>query len=463
MFNYDKTELKSPMSLRFHDKKYAHYLKEWRANVKLAKSSTISKDDCVDISENRPLTSYDKLALAYMYIVGNIQETDLEHLCTQYSTFNLVPLKCLQKIANIVKSKKLDQKVSDNFIKDEVLPTLLENSSIYKTLKAHTFKPWLGDRLLGTYEAVSLSSAKFKLQFNFDTSDYKLLAMSFKNMSSLIDERITQILNSVEKSVDNKNKRRSLGIEELDALSKRLKEISQNKQKDLIYTRRLFEAYSANGYRVWNSLARGETRLSDEARKLITISSTDEIDAFLLNLCYLDDMNIALRSGLVELKPSSTEKKEDIYLYRGVDIPGALRWFKITSLSSNSRNMEIVKKALADEIIKKIGTDGFIVSDAAPMSTSRSKYAAEKFSRSYKNPGPGTAVVVFITAPGNKFKGIDISEISAYPGEQEILLPAGVKLKVTKCEYDSTRGYNSIIKVFANVVSDWSDLNTKKK
>lgn len=219
--------------------------------------------------------------------------------------------------------------------------------------------------------------------------------------------------------------------------------------------------YSGNEYKTWNALARGMTSLKGHTLDIIAKTSTRNIDDFLLNLYYLNDINSALRKGRVDLNFSHLKNSNnDVYLYRGINICGAASWFNITIPKKANCTIQEIRKTFATELTKKINsTHGLEVIDTAPMSTSYSEDVAKIFSQdsTYSN----NAIVMKIKAPGNRLKGIDMSLYSIHQDEEEILLPAGVKLKITKCEYDEKN--NDAVVVYAEIINEWNDLNTNQK
>lgn len=463
MLFFDESLVKNTKTLEFGNKKFAKYLENYRKQAYIAKTTSFSNEHSSYNSKSREFTSYDKLALAYFYIYLEINDIHLINLCKKHRNLSEIFPEILIKIQKTINSNNFITKINENFIKNNILPTLLKDHIFRSIIINQEFKPYLGDCVVQEYVASKCFPANrvpyhdINVNFNFSSSDYKLIIASFKNISSLIDEHLRNIDN-----LKNNTKVKSFDIDDLDALSKRLKKVATDYPRD-IYA--VFEKYSMSDYIVWNSLARGQIRLSRKAVSLIKNSSIQEIDVFLFNICCLDDMNAALKSGLVVA--CNSKKTDYAYLYRGVSMGGACSWFKISLPKVAKRNDIVMKTYFASEVRERIKRGNFIVVDPAPMSTSKSWSVACNFAR--KITGDWNGVIVHIKAPGNLFKGVDMSYRSYY-NEGEVLLPAGVKLKITDCKYNSNVKYETVmgknfkndsqlVEVYADVVSNWSDLN----
>ena len=128
-----------------------------------------------------------------------------------------------------------------------------------------------------------------------------------------------------------------------------------------------------------------------------------------------------------KLKKSSWDcKNEDVkYLYRGIPLYKLLQRVRGEEMPKEWEKKHTFEKNLRDKVADYLV--GKVVVDPAPSSTSLDFSVATDFS---SDDMYDTAAILVIDVSKYR-KGLDLAPISRSSGEKEILLPLGVKLKIT--------------------------------
>lgn len=256
------------------------------------------------------------------------------------------------------------------------------------------------------------------------TSNLDISNKHFFDMSKF-DELEKKLNIEVEKS--RKNIEVTLSKEK-NLNNDKIKKIEEQNKEEID---KLFEYYTHIGDTVLNSIARGNYSLLKQSTNKLKDKYQIDDDTFIEKVVQLAEIRENLRISKIDTG----------FLYRGIGIHTFLKLIKF-SIPKSLKNMD---ELLNKIIVSKIGAR---FSDSSLLSTSKSESEAYKFALKsavkYKNAHKeniifkeAIPVIIVIDLKNNYILGKDISSVSKYKYEAEVLVQPGQQFEIRNLEVKS--------------------------